>query len=157
MKKLLLTSVIYTTLTLSVSAMPKGEMNKIINLKATKTEVVNTLGDPDKILAQKERTYWWYNQDNVDIKIQWDEKESSIERMQYTSRNKRTEGWDTEWQSGLEIDKSTFAQILDELGMPDGIIVNNTERQNIVYRYSNYVLNMRFDKGVLAEYELKKA
>ncbi len=162
MKKLLFACLICTTMVLSVSALPKGdketqEMSQIINLEATKASVIKVLGEPDKILAQKERSFWSYAKEDKNIKIQWDETTATIAHLEYSSRKKRDESWNSEWQSDLNIDKSTYDQVLSELGMPDGIIVNNTDKQNMVYKYANYILNMRFDKGVLAEYELKKA
>ena len=161
MKNLLL-SVALSAMCLSLSATPQGEVKEstlanIVHLKATKQEVRDNLGEPDKIMAFKDYTHWQYNGKEVNIQIQWDEETNQITNLQYTSRNNKSEAWVSDWQKKLEIEKSTFDQILKQLGMPSGVIATNKEQQSVEYRYSNYMLRMLFKEGLLIQYELSKA
>lgn len=161
MKNLFL-SITLSAFCLSLFAAPKGdvtkaELNKIITLDATKDDVIKTLGEPDKIMAMKGSTNWVFNKKDINIRINWDEKTSSISNLQYTSNKERAEKWVMDWQSKLEIEKSTFAQVLNDLGIPDGIIASAKEQQSIKYNYTNYKLTMLFNNGVLTHYELSKA
>lgn len=161
MKKRLITAILCLTIGTSAFALPKGEksgadLSSIIQLEATKDNVIKQLGEPDKILAVKGVTYWSYNKDGMEIRLQWDELSSSITHMTYESRKNRSETWSSAQQSMLKIDTSTFTEILNIMGMPDGLIVNTSEQQSVRYKYANYTLSMMFDNGVLARYELNK-
>lgn len=161
MKKLI-TSVILCAITgFAATAAPKGdnpqqELRKIISLDASKNDVIKTLGEPDKILAKKGQTSWWYGRDGVEISINWDETSNHITYMRYESRKKRAKEWSSADQSDLDIEKTTFNQVLDNMGIPDGVIVNNKKEKSIRYKFENYTLNMRFLNGILSSYEINK-
>ena len=132
------------------------EVLALININpktSTPAHVTKVLGQPADIAEGRKRTKWYYNNEDNNVTISWNNKSDALERFYFKKTGAEKANFDFSVGKKLQSGTTDIYQAIKLLGLPDDMTIKSVT-QVVHYEYKNNALRLFFRDRVLVDFTL---